>query len=132
MSKEADSPIVVRGVTRTIEYAVCSNGSMPAKKFIEKELSQGEQLKLLALFRRMADHGDVPNREQFKVVENPIFEFKKHQIRVFCFRKDNRWLLTNGYKKKRDRLDPGEIERAFRIMVEHLRREAEKKERPTR
>lgn len=124
MSKEADSPVVVRGVMRTIEYAVCSNGSMPAKDFIEKDLNITEQAKLLPLFRRMADHGNVPNCEQFKPVEDEIFEFKRHQIRVFCFRKDNRWLLTNGYKKKKDRLDPNEIRRAIRVKEEHLRREA--------
>lgn len=123
--------MVVRGAMRTIEYAVCSNGSMPAKEFIENELSLAEQAKLLVLLQRMADHGSVPNREQFKVVRDKVFEFKKHQIRVFCFRKDDRWLLTNGYKKKKDRLDPGEIVRAERIMKEHLQRETRKQGRPT-
>jgi hypothetical protein len=132
MSKEADSPVVVRGVQRTIEYAVCSNGSMPAKDFVEGKLDQSDQAKLLSLFKRMADHGSVPNREQFKRVEDDIFEFKKHQFRVFCFRKDNRWLLTNGYRKKKDKLDPSEIERAKRVKMEHLRREAGRQERRTR
>ena len=132
MSGDADSPIVVRGAMRTIEYAVCSNGSMPAREFIEGELSLAEQAKLLALFQRMADHGNVPNREQFKVVRGKVFEFKKHQIRVFCFRKDDRWLLTNGCKKKKDRLAPSEVARAERIMEEHLRREADRHERRTR
>lgn len=123
MSKDADSTIVVRGNLRTIEYAIRANGSMPAKEFIEG-LSVPDQAKILVLFRRMADKGDVPNREQFKLVEGKIFEFKKQQIRVFCFRKGDRWLLTNGYKKKRDKLDRSEIDRAQRIMQEHLEREA--------
>lgn len=71
----------------------------------------------------MAERGNVPNREQFKLVEDKIFEFKKQQMRFFCFRKDDRWLLTNGYKKKRDKLDRAEIDRAHRIMREHLERE---------
>ncbi len=125
MSNNTDSSLVVRGTMRTIEYAVRLNGSMPAKEFIENDLSLIEQASLVALFRRMADHGSVPNREQFKHVENEIFEFKKHQIRVFCFRKGDRWLLTNGYRKKKDRLDPSEVRRAKRIMKEHLQREAE-------
>lgn len=126
MRKDADRAMVVHGAMRTIEYAVCSNGAMPAKAFIETELSQAEQLKLVVLFRRMADHGNIPNREQFKAISGDVFEFKKHQIRVFCFRQGNRWLLTNGCKKKRDRLDPNEIRRAKRIMTEHLQREAGK------
>ena len=95
---------------------------MPAKEFIEG-LSERDQRKILALFRRMADKGNVPNTEQFKLVEGKIFEFKKQQIRVFCFRKDDRWLLTNGYKKKRDKLDRSEIDRAQRVMREHVKRE---------
>ena len=122
MSKDADSTIVVRGNLRTIEYAIRANGSMPAKEFIEG-LSEPDQAKILVLFRRMAEKGNVPNREQFKLVEGKIFEFKKQQIRVFCFRKGDRWLLTNGYKKKRDKLDRSEIDRAQRIMQEHLERE---------
>ena len=125
MSKDADSTIVVRGNQRTIEYATCANGSMPAKEFIEG-LSERDQRKILALFRRMADKGNVPNTEQFKLVEGKIFEFKKQQIRVFCFRKDDRWLLTNGYKKKRDKLDRSEIDRTQRVMREHVKREKRK------
>lgn len=125
MSKDADSNIVVRGNQRTIEYAIRTNGSMPAKKFIER-LDESDQRKMAALFNRMAQHGDVPNPEQFKPVRGKIFEFKKHQIRVFCFRKGDRWLLTIGYKKKKDKLDQGEVERAERIMHEHLEREAMK------
>ena len=128
MSKDADSTIVVRGNLRTIEYAIRANGSMPAKEFIEG-LSEPDQAKILVLFRRMAEKGDLPNREQFKLVKGKIFEFKKQQIRVFCFRKEERWLLTNGYKKKRDKLDRSEIDRAQRIMQEHLEREAREQRR---
>ena len=70
----------------------------------------------------MAEHGDAPNPEQFKHVQGKLFEFKKHQIRVFCFRDGNSWILTNGYKKKRDRLDRKEVARAERVMHEHLER----------
>lgn len=122
--KGADKPEVVvhDGNLRTIEYAVRANGSMPAKVFIES-LDESDQRKIAVLFRRMAEHGRVPNREQFKPVGGEIFEFKKHQVRVFCFRKENRWLLTNGYKKKTARLNQNEIARAERIMTEHLDRE---------
>ena len=128
MDKKADSLIVVRGVMRTIEYAVCSNGSMPAKEFIES-LSISEQAALASLFRRMADHGSFRNQERFKFIRGKIFEIKRHQLRVFCFRRGNRWFLTNGYKKKRSRLDPNEIARAKRVMAEHLERKAEKEGR---
>lgn len=123
MRSEADRPdtVVVRGPARTIEYAVRSDGSMPAKEFIEG-LGDSNQRKLATLFKRMADHGTVPNSQQFKKVRDRVFEFKKHQMRVFCFREGDSWLLTNGYKKKKDRLNPAEVDRAERIMTEHLAR----------
>jgi len=131
MSDKADSPVVVCGAWGTIEYAVCLNGSMPAKKFIES-LDISEQAVLTPLFERMANHGTIPNRQQFKIVRREIFEFKKQQFRVFCFRKGNRWFLTNGYRKKKNQLDPNEIRRAKRVMAEHLEREAGKEGRRTK
>ena len=122
MRRDADRPIVVRGSLRTIEYAMRANRSTPARDFIEG-LDESDQRKIAVLFRRMADKGNVPNREQFKCVRGRIFEFKKHQIRVFCFREGDCWLLTNGYKKKKDKLDRSEIDRAERVMQEHLERE---------
>ncbi|MFQ5424458.1 MAG: type II toxin-antitoxin system RelE/ParE family toxin [Phycisphaerae bacterium] len=125
MSKEADGIVVVRGSSRIIEYAVCANGKMPAKEFIEG-LPEADQRKIAVLLHRMAEKGDVPNRQQFKPVRGKLFEFKKHQIRVFCFRNGDRWLLTNGYKKKTDRLDSGQIRWAETVMQEHLQRERRK------
>ncbi len=122
MSKDADRSIVVRGSLRTIEYAMRANRSTPARDFIEG-LDESDQRKITVLFRRMADKGNVPNREQFKCVRGRIFEFKKHQIRVFCFCERDRWLLTNGYKKKKDKLDRSEIDRAERVLQERLERE---------
>ena len=52
MAKEADRPaVVVRGMMRTIEYAVCANGSMPAKEFIEEKLNERDLARLVALFQ---------------------------------------------------------------------------------
>jgi hypothetical protein len=123
MSGRDDRLVAVTGTVFGIEYAVGEDGVPPAKEFIDA-LDEGDQRKLAVLFKRMADHGSVPNREQFKQVRGPLFEFKKHQIRVFCFRSGSRWVLTNGYKKKKDRLDPAEIERAERLMEVYLSRNA--------
>lgn len=118
MSKDADSPIVTRGPLLTIEYAVRTDGSMPAKEFVEG-LDEADQLKLIALFCRMAEKGSISNQLQFKKIRGSIFEFKKQQMRVFCFRHGSRWFLTNGYKKKAQKLRMSEIDRAERIMQEH-------------
>jgi len=122
MSKEADRPVVVvRGTMRTIEYAVCANRSMPAKKFIEG-LDEGDQRKLDVLFRKMAETGKLFNKQQFRLVKEKIYEFKRHQIRVGCFQLETSWVLTHGFIKKSDRWPSSEIKRAKRISEEDLAR----------
>ena len=131
MSKDADSNIVVRGNQRTIEYAICADGSMPAKEFVEG-LDESEQRKLDTLFRRLAGIGKIFNKEQFKQVKGKIFGFKRYQTRVGCFQIGMRWVLTHGFIKKGDRWKKSDIERAERIMEEHLAREAAKKKKAGR
>jgi len=121
-SCDDDTSVAVHGRKRTIQYAMCANGSMPAKEFVES-LSQGEQTKLAVLFKRMADTGEIRNREQYKKVEGDIWEFKRHQVRVMCFQVRKRVILTHGFRKKANRTPRSEIERAKRIRAEHLRRE---------
>ena len=122
MRRDADRPIPVRGSLRTIEYAVCANGSMPAKNFIE-DLDESELRRLDTLFRRMADTGRIHNRKQFKQVDGKVYEFKRYQTRVGCFQVGDRWRLTHGFVKKSDKWPKREIERATRIMQEDLARD---------
>lgn len=131
MSKSVDSNIVVRGNQRTIEYAICADGSMPAKEFVDA-LAEGEQRRLDTLFRRMADTGKIFNEEQFKHEKGKIYGFKRYQIRIGCFQSEKRWILTHGFIKKDNRWPRSQIERAVRIMEEHLKREAARKKRAER
>jgi len=92
---------------------------MLAKEFYDR-LSESRKAVFLALFQRMADHGRIHNREKFRKVEGHIYEFKKYQHRIGCFRERQTWFLTHGFVKKSDRWLPQEIERANRIRTEHL------------
>ncbi|MEE9296626.1 MAG: type II toxin-antitoxin system RelE/ParE family toxin [Phycisphaerae bacterium] len=105
-----------------------ANRSTPAKDFIEA-LDVGEQIKLDTLFRRMADTGKVWDDRKFKQVRGKIYEFKRYQTRVGCFRVEDRWILTHGFVKKAPRWPRSEIERAERIMNEHLGRETGKRDK---
>ena len=119
MGKEPDNNLVCRGPWGTIRYAICFNGRMPSQDFLS-DLSIEDQAKFLALFDRMAQVGQIRNREQFKKVEGRIFEFKRFQIRVGCFQSGNSWVLTHGFVKKKNRWPKAELERAERIRREHL------------
>lgn len=57
--------MLVKGSQRSVEYAVCLDGSMPAKEFM-LGLDESNQRKLDTLFHRMAETGKIYNEEQFK------------------------------------------------------------------
>jgi phage-related protein len=110
----------------TIEFAVRSNGTMPAKDFYDNELSEEERSKLKPPFTRLADDGRVDNRERFKKVEGTeeLFEFKSHQVRILgFFLRGGRFVLTHGLRKKQDKLPKSEIKVAEAIRAEHIKRE---------
>jgi len=93
---------------------------MPAREFIEDELNDSERRKLAVLFQRMADTGQINNKEQFRKEAGEIFAFKRHQIRIGCFQAGGCWFLTHGFRKKANAWPPAQLQRAERIRTEHL------------
>ena len=118
-SEEREERLVESGNWGDVLYAVRSNGTMPAKDFIDG-LGVADARKLSVLFRRMAEFGLIHNTQQFKMIEGKIWEFKRGQIRIGCFRVGNTWFLTHGFIKKRDKWPAREKERAKTIRKEHL------------
>ena len=128
MSKLPDEQIVVQGAARTIAYAVDASGSMPARDFLEsgskgkRSPTPQELAGLKRLFELMAEKGSISNTEQFHKVRDKIFGFKKYQARVAAFQDGDVWYLTHGFKKKKDKWQESEIDRAKRIQEQHLQR----------
>ena len=97
--------------------------------FLE-ELPEKERMRFVTLFQRMADTGRIHNEEQFKKEQDKIYAFKRGQMRIGSFQIEERWLLTHGFIKKCSRWPKAELDRAERIMNEHLdceRRENQKR-----
>jgi phage-related protein len=118
--------IVCRGSKLTIEFAVCADGNVPAMRFFDS-LPQQDKRKLLVLFDRLAEFGQILNREKFKKIEgtNGLFEFKSFQIRMPGFyTTDGRFVITHGFRKKQDAISKAEIETAYEIRQQHLSRRA--------
>jgi hypothetical protein len=123
MCRDAESQLLVAtGDWGQVRYAVRQNGTCPAKDFID-QLSDTDSTKLAAMFDLMAAVGQIKNREKFKKVEGPIFEFKSFQIRIGCFQHGRVWFLTHGFQKKANRWRRAELDRAETIRSEHLARE---------
>ena len=110
-------------VLRQREWTICAletGPSCPAEDYI-KSLQEQDKKKVLRLLEFAAENGPPINRQKFHKVQGDIYEFKSSQDRLLCFFQPNRVIvLTHGLRKKQDRLDKTEIERAERLREEFL------------
>jgi len=124
MGRSSENIIVARGNWGTIVCAVRLNCSIPAEKFLKKLKRErnSDFIKLMVLLERMAFVGKIVGIGRFKHLDEKIYEFKRGQVRMACFQIGNSWVLTHGFIKKRRQWPRKEIERAQKIMREHLKR----------
>jgi phage-related protein len=85
-------------------------------------LSVSEKAKVATLFKMLGE-GQTNNREKFGDLENGLYELKSFQIRIpFAYSQlpseKGTILLTHGFRKKRDKTPPSEIDRAKRVLRE--------------
>ena len=115
--------VLYKGKLHTVELAITSNGRCTGKKFLDG-LSKVDREKILRIIKRLADEGKLANREQFKKIEGEnFFEFKNFQIRMPCyFHADGRVIITHGFLKKGDSIEPEQIYRMKRIRDEYEKR----------
>ena len=124
MGKRTEEIIVARGHWGKVVCAITSNRVSPSEKFLRKleKFRRKDYARVIVLFQRLAGKGKIINEEQFKHLTGKIYEFKRHQIRVGCFQQGRTWILTHGFIKKQQKWPKREIERAIRIMEEHVSR----------
>jgi len=120
MGDSDEKHIAVRGPKRVVEYAIY-NGEMPARKFLLEEVDSATRNHILAIFRHMAhDTERKMTDKMFCQERGPIHSFKsrqdRRQIRIPCFRHDNRWIVTHGFYKPGSAWDEGEFTLATKIM----------------
>ncbi len=121
--------IAYEGQRLTVAFAVCRDGSCPAGEFFDA-LDWQDKAKLTALFRLLADQGDVRNPEKFGKLAEGLYELKSFQIRMpFFYTRDSHAVIMHGFIKKKDKTPKREIDRAQRIREEY---ETEGKVRPMR
>ena len=101
----------------------------PADSFISG-LPRPEKNKLDRYIQEFANRGTIRNDEKFKCEENPIFAFKAHHERVFCFflpdAPKKTLVLTHGYSKKTQKISPRELKKAHQMYLEVIRAQAPK------
>jgi phage-related protein len=103
-----------------IAFARDGVGSYPSEEFFD-QLPKADQAKLVNLFRILGDHGKHSNPEKFGDLEDGLYEFKSFQIRMpyaYAQYEKGLVLITHGFKKKKDKTPPSQIERARKILAE--------------
>jgi hypothetical protein len=125
----ADEHIAVRVGNRTVEYAVRSDGTMPAREFVESLPLKTQQRILASFFHVASTAGRGVSPRIFQHERDEIWTFKckdqKRRIRLPCFRRLDRWIVTHGFIKPPRALWPEQqFALAFEIMHEVIAREA--------
>ena len=106
-----------------IFFVETSAGQCPAKKYLDS-LEKRRRAKLDALLDRIALHGKINNREQFKkLIGYNIYEIKNFQDRLFGFFDEKRFVVTNGFIKKKNDTPKAEIDRALKNRELYFKKE---------
>jgi len=109
----------LEGVNCQIEiyYFVNPKGKCPVEDdFLNdpKEVTKEQKAKLAALIRRYAENGSLKD-EQIHRLKGKVRDFwviKSYQHRLYFFKeRNNRIIITHGFKKQSDKLRPEEEER---------------------
>lgn len=102
-----------------MEWALDTNGKMPGREFFDS-LNESDQAKVLALFKLLAETGQIRNREKFQKLEGTeLFEFKSFQLRFHGdFRPGRRFVVASGVRKKKQKADKSDLQVAARILKE--------------
>ncbi len=116
--------IFYRGTKFQVEFYLNAKGKMPSKEQVEK-LPSLIKVKLAALVRLIAEEGQIYDEHKFRIISRKerIYEFKPMQYRFFNFFFDSRKIIiTNGYRKRSQKVDRKELNRAIKMKRDYINR----------
>ncbi len=114
--------IAYAGSKHIIEWYFDDDGNSQSLEYF-MELDRESQKKLLYLFKRMGDFGEIADKTKFRTEGAPIYGFKPNRDRFLCFfQKGRKLIVTNAFFKKGQKLPKAERDRAVRCMDDYLER----------
>lgn len=119
----------IAGHKRVVEFAVESDESMADAWQWWQYQTEKTRRSFEVLMKRLSNEGKINNKEQFRLLDEPIWEFKRGGHRLLCYRDGVRWLLTNNLEKSGRKDISADIKTAIRIGERHLEWEASQKQR---
>jgi len=116
------SCIIYFGQKFTIEWYYDKTGKSVAYDFFEKA-TEDLQDKLFILVKRMAEMGKIIDKTKFRNEGDGIYAFKPQPDRYLSFfTDDKKIIITNGFKKKTDKLPKNEKKIALDYRNDYFER----------
>lgn len=114
--------IAYHGEAFTIEWFLDEKGESEPLDFFET-LSNVQKRKILMLFKRIGDFGRISDITKFRNEGDKIFAFKSHPERFLSFfYTGKKIVVTNGFRKKTQKLPTQEKNLALKRMVNYISR----------
>ena len=116
------SCLIFKGKRFILEWYYDKNGKSAAKEFYLEETEE-LQSKFLVLARRMGEFGKIFDKTKFRHEEDGIYAFKPQPDRYLSFFTDKKKIIvTNGFRKKTDKLPKNEKDLAMKYRQDYFER----------
>jgi phage-related protein len=123
-----ESCVIYTGEKFTLEWYYDKKGKSPAFDYF-LEMSREQRRKFFALVKKMGDTGKILDITKFRNEGDGIYAFKPQPDRYLSFFTYNRKIIvTNGFKKKTEKLPKNEKELAMKYRQDYLERKSGGKE----
>jgi len=121
MGKELEY-IAYEGEKFTVEWYFDKRNRSQALEYYQS-LIVDEKIKVLKLFKRMGDSGEIKDKTKFMNEGDEIYAFKPKPDRFLCFfYTGKKIIVTNAFRKKQQKLPNNEKDRAVKNMGSYIER----------
>ncbi|MCL2042679.1 MAG: type II toxin-antitoxin system RelE/ParE family toxin [Treponema sp.] len=118
------SCLIYKGTVFSLKWYYDKNGKSAAFDYF-KESTEDLQDKFLILVKKMGDFGKIYDIAKFRNEGDGIYAFKPQPDRYLSFFTDGREIIvTNGFRKKTDKLPKNEKDLAMKYRQDYLERKA--------
>ncbi len=109
-----------------IEWYFSETGQSPALEYY-RSLDADQRKKFLFLLKRMGDSGKINDKTKFRYEGEQIYAFKPQPERFLCFFiQKGKIVITNGFRKKQQKLPENEKKRALIYKEDYQKRTKER------
>jgi len=103
----------------TIEWYYDSRGKSTALEYYTSLTTQ-ERIKVMQLFKRMGDMGEIKDDTKFNYEGDHLYAFKPKPDRFLCFfYVGKKIIVTSAFRKKKPKLPTNEKKRAMKIKSDY-------------